>query len=416
MKHLHLLIAFISLSFGDQVSADDCGERYQTYIADQINTFKDIEYGSNLDNKGIRINLLIDIFTPSGDVANNRPLIIFAHGGAFVYGNKTTGVQDEIARDFARKGYVTACINYRLHRTILPDLSPILEFADKAEYYEAITRVSQDIKAAIRFMKRQVAENGNPYGIDTNNIILYGCSSGAIGSLHAVYMTDLNDADPVFKAAVERLGGLEGNSGNSGYGSVNSVRAVVSSSGALTERTWIGNRKDVDLIAFHHNIDPVVPFGYGCFATAACHLGRFYGSNPLTQEAKKVGVINELHFINSVGHPADEEEPELVISEMTRFLYENQCKYLNQQITPVIQKSISALSLFPNPANHFTRINWNFDGTASISVTDLSGRLLYSSMAANNFADIPVSNLPSGMYVVQVISKEGTGTARLVVE
>jgi hypothetical protein len=52
----------------------------------------------------------------------------------------------------------------------------------------------------------------------------------------------------------------------------------------------------------------------------------------------------------------------------------------------------------------------------SIHLTDLSGRLVYSSMTNNNFAEIPVNNLPSGMYVVQVISREGMGTARLVVE
>jgi dienelactone hydrolase len=416
MKQLYILLLILIFSSGGTSSADECGERYQTYISDEINIFKDIEYGSNFDNKGIRINLLMDIYTPSEDEATNRPLIIFVHGGSFVSGNKTAGAQDEIARDFARKGYVTACINYRLQRTFLPDLDPVLEFADKADWYEAITRGFQDIKASIRYMKRQVAENGNPYRIDTNNIILYGSSAGAIAALHAVYLTDLNDASPVFKAAVEKLGGLEGNSGNPGYGSVNTVRAVVSCSGALAERSWIGNRKDVDLIAFHHNTDPTVPFGYGCFVTVACHLGRFYGSNPLTLEAKALNINNELHFINAIGHPADDEQPTLVNREMTRFLYNNQCKYLNQQATPVINQSISKLSLFPNPASDFTRIHWNFNGETSISVTDLSGRLVYTSIATNNFADVPVSKLPSGMYVVQVISKEGMGTARLVVE
>jgi para-nitrobenzyl esterase len=416
MKHLYILITVIILSLSAELSAQDCGERYQSYVSDQINVFKDIQYGSNLDNKGVRINLLMDIFTPKDDIATNRPLIIFVHGGSFVSGSKTAGIQDEIAQDFAKKGYVTACINYRLQRTFLPDLDPILEFANKGEAYEAVIRSVQDIKASIRYMKRQVAENGNPYGIDTNNVILFGSSAGAIAILHAVYLTDPNDLDPALKAAVVRMGGLEGNSGNPGYGSVNTVRAVVPCSGALTERTWINNRKDVDLIAFHHNIDPTVPFGYGCFLTAACHLGRFYGSNPLTQEAKALNVRNELHFVDAIGHPADNDYPELVNREMTRFLYDNQCRYINQQITSVNNQNTIRLSLFPNPAKDFTRINFDYNGITSINVTDLSGRLLYTSMAADNFADIPVSNLPSGMYVVQVISKEGTGTARLVVE
>jgi para-nitrobenzyl esterase len=416
MKHIYTLISFILLSLSAELAAQDCGERYQSYVSDQINSYKNIQYGSNLDNKGVRINLLMDVFTPKADSATNRPLIIFVHGGSFVSGSKTAGIQDEIAQDFAKKGYVTACINYRLQRTFLPDLDPVLEFANKGEWYEAITRGFQDIKAAIRFMKKEVAENGNPYGIDTNNVILYGSSAGAIAVLHAVYLTDLNDTDPVFKAAVERLGGLEGESGSPGYGSVNTVRAIVPCSGALTERRWIGNRKDVDMIAFHHNTDPTVPFGYGCFVTAACHLGRFYGSNPLSQEAKALNVISELHFIDAIGHPADDDQPQLVNTEMTRFLYDNQCRYVNQQITSVNEQKSISLSVYPNPSREISRISWNFNGMTSIHLTDLSGRLVYSSMTNNNFAEIPVNNLPSGMYVVQVISREGMGTARLVVE
>jgi para-nitrobenzyl esterase len=416
MKHLFILITVLTFCFGDRLAADDCGQRYQAYVSDQINVYKDIQYGSNLDNKGVRINLLMDIFTAKDDSATNRPLIIFVHGGSFVSGSKTAGIQDEIAQDFAKKGYVTACINYRLQRTFLPDLDPILEFANKGEAYEAVIRSVQDIKASIRYMKRQVAEEGNPYGVDTNNIILFGSSAGAIAILHAVYTTDPNDVDPALKAAILRMGGLEGDSGNPGYGSVNTVRAVVPCSGALLERRWIANRKDVDLIAFHHTTDPTVPFGYGCFLTAACHLGRFYGSNPLTQEAKALNVINELHFINAFGHPADNDYPELVNREMTRFLYDNQCRYINQQVTSLNSQNTISLSLFPNPAKDFTRINFDHNGIFSINVTDLSGRLVYSSMSAAKFAEIPVGNLPSGMYVVQVISKEGMGAARLVVE
>jgi hypothetical protein len=123
-----------------------------------------------------------------------------------------------------------------------------------------------------------------------------------------------------------------------------------------------------------------------------------------------------LHFINDIGHPADDNQPELVNREMTRFLYVNQCNYLNQQATPVINETISQLSLYPNPASNFTRINWELNGFVNVSLSDLSGRMVYSSMTGNNFADIPVGNLPSGIYLVQVIGKDGMGTARLLVE
>lgn len=414
MKHIYSVLFFLTISFA--LKAQDCGERYQTYISSGINQFKDIQYGFNYDNKNIPIDLKMDIYTPKDDSSVLRPLIIFVHGGSFIGGDKGSEAQAPIARDMARKGYVTASINYRLQRTVVPEIDPILEFADKENWYKAITRGMHDIKAAIRFMKREVAENGNPYGIDTNNITLYGSSAGAISVLHAVYLTDINDAIPVFKSAIEQLGGIEGNSGNPGYASTNTVRAVVSCSGAMTERRWIGNRPDVDLIAFHHNTDPTVPFGYGCFVTAACHLGRFYGSNPLTQEAKLLNIRNELHFFDEIGHPADNFNPEYVNSKMTSFLYETQCNYLNSQATPVINRSSFALKAYPNPADNFVRISWPMEGQVSVSMNDITGRQVWNGFSIDGFIEISVNNLPAGMYVLRAESADQTAVGRIIVQ
>ena len=63
----------------------------------------------------------MDVYTPVGDVCQNRPLLVFAHGGAFVGGSKNNSLAESICESFAKRGYVAASINYRLatHNTVL---------------------------------------------------------------------------------------------------------------------------------------------------------------------------------------------------------------------------------------------------------------------------------------------------------
>lgn len=46
------------------------------------------------------------------DTLTNRPFILLIHGGGFVGGDKSSW-EDE-CKEFAKRGYVTASINYRL--------------------------------------------------------------------------------------------------------------------------------------------------------------------------------------------------------------------------------------------------------------------------------------------------------------
>ena len=72
----------------------------------------------------------MDIYTPVGDNYTNRPLLIFAHGGSFIGGSKTNPTMVDLCETFAKRGYVTASINYRLatHNSVL---GPIFGLFDK---------------------------------------------------------------------------------------------------------------------------------------------------------------------------------------------------------------------------------------------------------------------------------------------
>src|SRR5688572_29853379 len=66
------------------------------------------------ENVTVQEDLKLDLYEPVCDTLSRRPVIMFAFGGGFLIGAK----EDEDARalcdSFARKGYVTASINYRL--------------------------------------------------------------------------------------------------------------------------------------------------------------------------------------------------------------------------------------------------------------------------------------------------------------
>ena len=87
MKHYSIFLLFTLFSLS-QLSAQlidcECTNRYETEIFSDVNietvTYSDVH------------NLQMDIYTPIGDVCINRPLLIFAHGGTFIFGSKTNAI------------------------------------------------------------------------------------------------------------------------------------------------------------------------------------------------------------------------------------------------------------------------------------------------------------------------------------
>ena len=87
-----------------------CNGRYQNSIFSNVDTIKDVNY-SDIFNDNFH---KMDIYMPSGDTEVNRPLIIFIHGGSYIGGDKSGPDCVDFCETFAKKGYVTASVNYRL--------------------------------------------------------------------------------------------------------------------------------------------------------------------------------------------------------------------------------------------------------------------------------------------------------------
>ena len=200
-KSLFLCLVVIVVALATQTGAVAVGQRYRDEVFSSVTITSNVAYGQAPDEDGNPVVLRLDVYEPSGDTAAARPAFVWIHGGGFTDGDKATSFDASMATTFAKRGYVTASINYRLR--------PGHYFVDgDPELALAVLDAQHDAQAAVRWLRA----NATDYRIDTGHIGIGGYSAGAITSLQATY----NSGDP-------------GDSGNPGYPS--NVSAVVDVSG-----------------------------------------------------------------------------------------------------------------------------------------------------------------------------------------
>jgi predicted esterase len=310
-----------------QVSAQnidcDCTNRYDTEIFSDVNietvTYSDVH------------NLQMDIYTPVGDVCSNRPLLIFAHGGTFIFGSKTNPTMVELCESFAKKGYVTASINYRLAVDIVGLFNQFTYYTNTQSAYEVVLNAVMDGKAAIRYFRKDVAENGNAYGIDENQIWGGGNSAGGVLFLHAAHVESLEEfIEPLDanKAIIAEgiinsfEGGIEGDSGNSGYSS--ELSGAISLAGGLHRAEYL-DQNDVPSVFCHGDEDSVLPYDCNGFQNNS-NYDQLCGGGALSPEMENLGLVTDLlTFFNDDHCPWDASSSKMsqVKSFISDFLYNN---------------------------------------------------------------------------------------------
>lgn len=208
-----------------------------------------IQYGSALGFDGQTTALTLDLYRPP-ERRRPRPVVIWVHGGGFVFGN--SAFLRNYADAFAQRGYVSASINYRLATGRLAEVG-----------YVAAARAAQhDAQAAVRWFRRRAKR----LNIDPRRIFIGGHSAGAFTALEVAVSRE----DP-------------GHSGSPGYSS--RVRGAISFSGGLFDPAGI-QRGDAPMLLVHGDADAVVPFGASQAVCAAakraqvsCELRAFAGGD-----------------------------------------------------------------------------------------------------------------------------------------
>jgi len=229
---------------------EGCGTgRYNTEIFSNYTLTSDVEYGNNPQGAG---SLKLDIYQPTGDSINERPLIILVHGGSFIAGNKTddNAVTDN-CKAFAKMGFVTASIQYSLGFDVFP---PNPQSAARTVY-----RAARELKTAVRFFRKDAA-TANTYKINPDMVFIGGNSAGAITALHAAYLDQYSELPAGIDTSSLSQGNIEGSFiGNAGYSS--KVTGVINMAGAIGDTTWMMNNLGIPVVSAHGDADGTVPYG-----------------------------------------------------------------------------------------------------------------------------------------------------------
>lgn len=318
-KYLKTLVFIIPFTFA--LSQDPCDGRYVEEIFSEVEVTT-VTYSE--EN-----NLQMDIYQPVGDTETSRPLIIFAHGGTFIFGSKNNSTAVEFCEAFAKRGYVTASINYRLAGDIVGFLQQFTFYQNTNTAYEVVLSATMDGKAAIRYFRRDFFENNNSYGIDPNQIWAGGNSAGGVLFLHAGHVLSVDEfVGPLDsnRAAIAQeifndLGGIEGNSGNSGYSS--SLSGVISLAGALHRSEYV-SQDDIPAVFCHGDADGTVPYDCNGFQNNPS-FDQLCGGGALNPQFQSLGLDSDLLTFPNDNHcPWSSNSTKMVqvINFVSDFVYE----------------------------------------------------------------------------------------------
>jgi hypothetical protein len=322
----------------------------QLWITEQYNfqVTRNIEYGTATNFSGQTERLTMDVFTPEcepGVLPLTRPLMILIHGGSFLAGSKEDPSIQALCVNFAKRGYVTASINYR--KGFIADDSKwecnypnykCVFATDASEWQRAYYRAVQDAKGALRFLLNRKDD----LRIDPNHVFVTGESAGAFISL-GVGLMDVDAERPPFTNAQPALpsphpftydceynvgktfdgnpiarpdlGGIDGTiaPGNQMY----TIKGIGNFYGGMLSDLLKLSKdpgKKPAIYSFHRPCDPVVPIdsayvnwglswcftnGYGCFGIKN-NENMLYGSRTFSQwnTSRQYGYTIENHFTN----------------------------------------------------------------------------------------------------------------------
>ena len=283
-----ILVIIISLGISQDI-------RYLDEVFESVQKTEDLVYGNAPDLpfwflfewNTYDIDLDMDIYEPEGDTLSNRPVIIFIHTGSFFSGTNELDDVVDLSISAAKRGYVAISINYRLGLNIISTYS-----GERAVY-----RAVQDGGAAIRYLREFPEE----FGINPDQIFMWGTSAGALVALHLSYLDNDDRPDATYGGGGDPDLGCPICEGND-YVHDPKPNAIVSCWGAIGLLDWIDADDTVPAIMFHGTLDPIVPFNSGFPFTLDIALPIVYGSNLIHDRLDEVGIENELHAESGLLH------------------------------------------------------------------------------------------------------------------
>ena len=394
MKKIYFIFIGVSLSIISYAQVGGCdGKRYIEDIFSKVNKTT-VQYAKNFTVTGAEQKLYMDIYMPDSDFVTKRPLIIWAYGGSFISGGK--GDMADYCIAFAKKGYVTAALDYRLWPLFT------LGWPSGSQILDVVIQAVSDMKGATRYFLKD-ADNANLYNIDPENIILGGISAGAITALHAANLEASDELPEFIQTSVDNNGGIEGNTGDAEMLSYDiKIRSVINLSGGLYDADWL-DEKSPPFVSMHGDKDPIVPYVSGI----ANGLLYVEGSKTLKEKSDAIGLYNYLMTVPGGGHTDIYSDAKFAsyfqefLTTSITFLEELIC---STTTTNDIQLT-KELVVTPNPANDHISVSLPNSADYDVEVYNLFGQKLISDKLSSNQYELDRNNLSSGMYIINFIDQ-----------
>lgn len=291
-----LVLSALALAAG--VSLATAQVRYLDEVFTDVDVSTNVNFGTNynflLGTPTPGFNLLTNVYSPTGDSENGRAAVIVLHTGNFLpkYLNQSASGDNKdssivvTAEMFAKRGYVAFTPNYRLGWNATTTDPTTGADVRRGTLLTAVYRALNDVKSLVRYIKKSVAEDGNPYGINPDQIIIYGHGSGGYLALAYASLDRFEELEnepsgkwlssvdvpqygytvgspyinPAVVGDVDGFGGIYNDTNHYGY--TNDVAACINVGGALGDSAWI-EPGEPPLISFHCPDDGFAPFTQG---------------------------------------------------------------------------------------------------------------------------------------------------------
>lgn len=300
-----------------QAKQSNCKDgRFEKDIFDHLKIHEDVIYGRNTTMQNKTINLKMDIFEPAEDTALLRPLVIWAHGGYFCFGDKSHF--HGLCEFVGHKGWVSASIDYRKWRK--------RSMPNQLEYMETAIRATHDMHAAVRFFKADAAGK-NLYRIDTTKIFVGGYSAGGVMAAQVAYLDLMKEVPSEIQSILKRNGGITGNSGHSKHSS--SIAGSIVIAGAVYDKNMIKEGAHPPFLGIQGTQDEIVPYRRGwARSPMGTQVIELDGTAIINQMNKDLGFPSTLLSLPRGDHNAawDALWLERTKQYIHHFLLENTCE------------------------------------------------------------------------------------------
>ena len=282
------------LEFGEQVKP--------------VNYIHDVVYCAS-QGTALRLQILSShkYYDPSNEV-KGLPCVVYIQGSAWM----KQSIYDRVAQmgQFASRGYVVAMVEYT-HSGLAAFPAPL-----------------QDVKAAIRYMRK----NAQQYGVDADNIFVWGDSSGGHLSLMAGLTKDVEAFEP------EVYGGVsDAVNACVAYYPVTDIRAIhgdpCSASTGLADSPegMLMGRRDVE--SCPEESDAASPITYVIADRAIPpvmlavgtrdHIVPFSQSESMAKRLEQEGKTYQYYVLNGADHGSWEFWTEQMLDKVDAFLKSN---------------------------------------------------------------------------------------------